>query len=113
MPNLIISCDEKWPVFELEVPGEGQEANCDIPEDIYRYYLYISDIHTRMQKILRIYHDVSQRNISEHQCGLSFPEGSEVEQHSFNKVVTPTERELWPVLFENLTRLHRASQAEQ
>lgn len=113
MAKLIISCDEKWPVFDLEVPEEGQEPNCDIPDDIYKQYLYIANIYSKMQNILRIYHDVSQRNISEQQCGLSFPEGIEVEQHSFNKIVTPTERELWPILFENLTRLHRASQTEQ
>ena len=89
MPKLIISCDEKWPIFDLEVPEEGQVPNCDIPENIYREFLYISGIYIKMQKILRIYHEVSKRNASE--CGFSFPEGSEIEQHSFNTISKTTE----------------------
>jgi hypothetical protein len=90
MAKLIINCDEKWPVFDLEVPEEGQVPNCDIPEDIYKQYLHISIIYSKMQNILRIYHEVSKRNDSELQCGFSFPKGSEPEQHSFNTVSETT-----------------------
>lgn len=67
MPKLIISCDEKWPVFDLEVPEEGQEANCDIPEEIYRQYLLISINYSKIQKILKVYHEASRRNDPEYE----------------------------------------------
>jgi hypothetical protein len=67
MPKLIVNCDEKWPVFNLEVPEEGQEPNCDIPEDIYQYYLYTDTIYRKMQKILRIYHEASFREDCEYE----------------------------------------------
>lgn len=89
MPKLIISCDEKWPIFDLEVPEDGQVSNCDIPEDIYRQYLHVSLMYMKIQNILKVYHEVSKRNTSE--CGFSFPKGSEIEQHSFNTISKATE----------------------
>ena len=120
MAKLIISCDEKWPVFDLEVPEEGQEPNCDIPEEIYKQYLYIANIYSKMQNILKVYHEVARRNDPEYEkmrerCYECFRESAKATADTIlnHKVTTPTERELWPVLFENLTRLHRASQTEQ
>lgn len=77
MPFLIVSCDEKWPVYDLEVPEEGQDYNIEIPTDVYEQYLFVSDVYSRMQKILRIYYEVSQRNSNEESCGGCLPEDNE------------------------------------
>lgn len=58
MTKLIVSCDEKFPVFELEIPEEGQTSNCDIPEEIYRDFIKICVDYNKMQNILKkIYED--------------------------------------------------------
>lgn len=65
MPKLIVSCDEKWPIFNLEVPEEGQKGNCFLPEDLYRDYLLTVIKYQKMQKILKVYYDSAQRKSPE------------------------------------------------
>ncbi len=86
MPKLIITCDEKWPVYDLEVPEEGQEPNCELPEDFYREYLFIMTNYYKIQKILKRYHDESIQRINE-QYPYSFPEGTKLDRnYTFNTI---------------------------
>ena len=63
MPNLLIICDEKWPIYELEIPEEGQTSNCEVDENFFIEYLYVSLQYSKMQeKLKRIY---DERKLSE------------------------------------------------
>lgn len=67
MAKLIVSCDEKWPVFNLEVPEEGQEPNCEIPDDLYNFYLITMINYSKIQNTLKVYHEASRRNDPEYE----------------------------------------------
>ncbi len=77
MAKLIISCDEKWPVFNLEVPEEGQTHNCEIPQDVHKEYLFVCKTYSLMQNILKVYYESSKRKYPELPCRRDFSEGSE------------------------------------
>lgn len=65
MPKLIVDCDEKWPVYGLEVPEEGEESNCEIPEELYKFYLITMINYCKIQKQLKEYYEENERNIVE------------------------------------------------
>lgn len=89
MFKYVISCDEKWPVFDLLIPEEGQEGNCEIPEGFYREFLSVSLQYAKFQKELKEYYDEYQRECSEQTCGTRFPEGFIPQQHTFNTISKP------------------------
>lgn len=85
MPHLIIDCDEKWPIYDLQVPEGGQEANCEVSEEFYREYLYIMIKYEKFQIKLKEYYDFDKQGIRE--CTPeSFREGCIVEPHAFNQI---------------------------
>ena len=86
MVKMIVTCDEKWPIYDLRCHWEGQEANCEIPEDLYRDYLLVMLKYEKMQKILKEFHDQYQREVSEKSCGRCIPEYCKVEHHTFNRI---------------------------
>lgn len=79
MAKLIISCDEKFPVFDLEVPEEGQTANCEVTEEFHREYLYFAIQYSKMQDQLRkIYENVKRRSF-EQSSRINVKQGSLVD----------------------------------
>lgn len=95
MPKILISCDEKFPVFDLEIPEEGQIANCEVDEDFYREYLYISLAYSKIQRKLKEIYEDTQRRIVKQSCGIRFPKSANVDnQRKYNEALNASKEEL-------------------
>lgn len=95
MAKLIVNCDEKFPVFDLEIPEEGQIANCEIDEGFYREYLYISLAYSKIQRKLKEIYEDSQRSFVKQSCGIRFQQGSVIDdEYEFNQTANASQEEL-------------------
>jgi hypothetical protein len=56
-----ISTDEIWPVFSLEDASEGSMWTIEIPEDLYKEYIWVMYKYTELQLKLSVYYEQCQR----------------------------------------------------
>lgn len=84
MPNLLISCDEKWPIYDLEVPEEGQIANCVLTEDFYKEYLFIMTNYAKIQRILKVYYEEYEQRCASRSNGEYVEESRDVNYKQSN-----------------------------
>ena len=75
MRKMILSVDEKWPVYELELAEEGQETNCEVSDQFYRHYLQTQVAYKQIQNEMRYTYEKHQREVSERISRESVPKG--------------------------------------
>lgn len=85
-----ISVDEVWPVFaidKIDTSGQYNQYEIEITEDFYSQYIALMTKYSILQQQLRLIYD---NTVPRGQCEYSFPKGSKVEQHTFNKIIEPS-----------------------
>ena len=96
MVKLIVSCDEKFPVFDLEVPEERQTPNCEVSEEFHKEFLYFTLKYLEIQKKLRsIYEDAERYSFQDKLCGVRFPKSASLDnQREYNRSINATKAEI-------------------
>lgn len=61
MVKVDVSIDEEWPVYSLEETYSHSMWTVDIPEDMYREYLWIMYKYCELQNKLQEYYDKCER----------------------------------------------------
>lgn len=56
-----VSIDEKWPVFSLKEVSSQCRWTVEIPEDMYREYLWVMYKYHEIQTKLQVYYEQCQR----------------------------------------------------
>lgn len=96
--KLLFSVDEKWPVFELEIPHDEDDADCICSKRFYREYSRINHEFNELQKELAHFYEQQQRKSNE-PCNYSvIPESIIAEHNSQPSIILPSEDTLWPLL---------------
>jgi hypothetical protein len=95
MAKLIVSCDEKFPVFDLEVPEEGQIPNCEISEQFHKEFLYFTLKYLEIQKELSSIYEESRRNSFRESNEIRFPKSARLDnQCEYNRSINATKAEI-------------------
>lgn len=101
MKKLIITCDEKWPVFDLKDPDQDQQPNCQCPIWFYREYLRVSKEYEKFQMELRSFYDEQERRNSTPIGAYYVPEGR-VPMQNTGKIPYPSQNKLSAILPESV-----------
>jgi hypothetical protein len=110
MPKLIISCDEKFPVFDLEIPLEGQTSNCEVSEEFHKEFLNATIKYLEIQNQLRsIYEHIEQR-ISSESSGIMFQKSASIDDQRKFDAFNAAQAEIRTILHESYERLSKVSQ---
>lgn len=78
MTKVEVTIDEKWPVFSFTEPKLGKESfQYDIPDEMYKDYLYITRRYIELQLQLQVLYEESLRKFN----GKSFEQNREAHEY--------------------------------
>ena len=78
MAKIEVTIDEKWPVFEFIQPKAGcEEYQYDIPDEMYKDYLYVMQRYYEFQLKLQAMYDNSHGQFHKRFCGVDESKGAD------------------------------------
>lgn len=91
LERLEINIDEKWPVFTLDKPRDGNGPFVvDLNEDFYNEYLYFSYKYLEYQARIQVIYEHQQSEFNNQNVGHRFPKDSVIDTESIKlNVIRP------------------------